>query len=188
MTQTGEFIWDGSLWKVKLNFPDWQGYTLQQTMDYPLTYASEGLVLSLDNGDSNTPPSGRHYEYLKWLQAHQAGIQNAMLRALFNQYPDFKAEALEWHEEDHQPRLSVILPEIKDIEALKRLVCPRRLMLIRESEALAKPLFAIDVDCSWDEQGLGVLIYGEKVLEAAEKDMIFDSYELEAHVQDILNS
>lgn len=186
MNQVGEFIWDGHFWRVNLNFPDWQGYTLHQTMDYPADYPSKGLSLYLDSGDLKHPPTAGHLEQLNWIQTRQADIQNEMLKALLKQYPDFKAEALEWGDEEDESKLAVMLPEIQTIEALKQLLFPRSLMLIRESETLSKPLFAIEVDCSWDEQGLGVLMHGGKVLEVAEKDIIFDSYELDAQVQDLL--
>lgn len=190
MDECQKFVWVRIEWTMELMLTEWHGYSLYETLNEPESEVPGTVTVSIreDEELDLESPSLRHYEWLAWILKHQREIQDAFLIALFLQYPQIEAAALEWFDASEVAVMNTLLPELKKAEDLKRIVSPSGLYLASETEHLKDPLYAVQFECAWDDQGINVLMYGLKVLEISAENRAIQNDWLKELIQELLRA
>ena len=170
----GEFHWEG---RVKL--PAWAGFQSRQG-----AYAgrnskkkSDGTVrVSIaveDDEPAEHQPTPEQAEAFRYLLKHQKQIRDAILAAVFDEYPTARQNYAGDFDIEDEKELAKVLPVLKRPAELKAVIGLSTIHL--SPVVLARQAYlGFEFGCNWEEEhGLGVLIHSGRVAAVGHADVCF---------------
>ena len=170
------------LWQGEIVLPAWAGFQSRQGAygGRDALGPSDGRVrLSVDTG-SQDPPSKEQARAFSTLVDDQEGVRDAVLLGLFKQYPEWRAE---WKELLDDDEFEEVMPPVGDPMGLRTVLGLHSVHVLPVSwDGMAYTGF--ELGCGWDEeQGLGVMMHGRRVVEVGNADCSFYEWKAEADVE-----
>lgn len=132
--------------------------------DWADAFGFNGEVPAAAEGCSRTAEQESCLENgLEYLKNSQMQIMEAILTAVFREYPQWREEYI--YDSEYQQEQ---MPEIEQKKELLKLIMPKQIHLLNvQKENL--PYFGVEFTCTWDEeQGLGVMMYKDRVISVGE--------------------
>jgi hypothetical protein len=165
--------WDEYSWAGKITLPSWAGF--KSRPDSPRSKkVSDGTVkvsVHVEDAEDDAPalPTAAQVAAMKHLLRSEKKTASAVLRTIFEVYPEAKAE----YEEGYDEEPGTTLPEIKKPEGLRSLMCLKCVhVLYVEKDGVAYTGF--DFGCLWEEEhGAGVMTHLSRVVEVGQADCSF---------------
>jgi len=160
-----KFTWDEFFWVTSANLPSWSGFQIRNGPYGALSSndKSTGVhqLLFAPEGRGEDPLNKNELQLVKWVIDNEKPIHNAMLDALFKEYPSIVKEFSEFLDEDADE----LLPTLNAPSDIKNIVGVVSIN-IHQIFKNKIPYFGIELGCTWDEEhGAGLLLHGTHVLE-----------------------
>lgn len=169
--------WDEFFWRSKIVLPSWAGFQVREESgeSVGLDSTSDGepdLFVHPKDHQAKTPPLPEQVEAFRFLLAHEVAVANAVLRAIFARYPEWRAlfddDEYRDEEEEEDP-----MPEIEQPEQLHPLIGLSNVHVLNVArEGMA--YIGFEFGCTWDEEhGLGVMTHRGRIIEVGGADTSF---------------
>jgi hypothetical protein len=165
--------WDDYFWSATITLPAWAGFQcrLGPYASRTRRKKSDGTVrlsVSTPDGEEQTPPSAEQAAAYRDLIAHQGAVRDAILGAVFREYPEYRASYIEGYDLDES---DPSVPVLERPEQLKDLIGLSGILIhpvIREGVAYA----GYEFGCVWEEEhGLGAMLYRDRVVAVGHADV-----------------
>jgi hypothetical protein len=166
-------VWDEFFWTGTIILPVWKGF---QNRLGPYASKRSGkpsdgttrLAVRPPTGEPQTPPSAEQAAACRFLINHQESIRDAILAAVFDQYPDYRAA---YYEDFDLDPSDGTLPELARPEQLKDLIGLASILI----HTVAKDGVAYvgyEFGCAWEEEhGLGAMTHRDRVVTVGGADV-----------------
>lgn len=177
-----QLVWDDFSWGGIVHLEAWRGFIRLKEL---CPWISKGIlpdgdldlavgVPSIHSGKP-VPPTREQAVSFEQLLNHQASLRDAVLQAIFADYPNLRECYGDYVEEQ-------AMPEISTPRALMRLIRPSCVhVMAHPKDGFTRVGFGFA--CSWDEEhGLGVLTHHGVVIAVGEADEAFSEYFTEAEL------
>jgi hypothetical protein len=160
--------WDGYFWRGTVCLGSWRGFQARlgaygsESSEEP-SDGTVGLCVAPPDGEARTPPSPEQGRTFEHLLANDEAIRDAVLAAIFAEYPGLRDD---YGEPDE-------MPEIEGPHGLRDLIGPGTVHLLATPKD-GLTCVGFELGCNWDEEhGLGVLTHRGRVLEVGGADASF---------------
>lgn len=151
------FCWDEFFWTAEISLPSWMNICSENRVS--LIFAPDG------RGDE--PLSKEENLLINWVIENEEKIFDSCMNSLFHQYPEIYATYAKCYDENE---VNEFLPKINNIEELMQVVEVSSIN-IHPLEKKGIPFIGVELNCPWDdEHGLGILLWGDKVLKIGQGD------------------
>lgn len=178
------FQWNEFFWEADVNLPDWSGF---QERNGPY-----GAVSSDEPSNGNIKlvfaPEGRgeealnsaEMELINWFILNQRQVIESITNALFSNYAAIKDNCIE----ECGQEMAEYLPEVKDVSDIKNVVGIVSVNIHHVNKDNI-PYIGVEMGCNWEEeQGIGFLLHGNKIVEAGDADTAILLWMAEKHAND----
>jgi hypothetical protein len=165
--------WDEFFWASTITLPAWKGFQcrLGPYASRQSRTPSDGttrLSVASPGKDSTTPPSAEQAEACRYLLAHQDTVRDSILRAVFYEYPDYRAA---YYEDNDLDDSDGALPVLDHPEELRELIGLSSVLIhhvTREGIAYV----GYEFGCAWEEEhGLGAMTHRDRVVTVGGADV-----------------
>jgi hypothetical protein len=166
--------WNGSFWEGKVHLEAWRGFiSIREFCPWVtrggLPDGDLRLHVSSPVNDKPEPPNQEQITSFQHLLDHQKTLREAVLRAVFEQYPRWKKCYAGFVDEQ-------MMPAISDASALTRLIRPGGVHVMANPKN-GFTFIGFEFACKWDEEhGLGVLTHRGTVISTGGADEAFREY------------
>lgn len=168
-----DFQWARFFWEAQAQLPSWVGY---QTRNGPYGSISSyepsngAMTIVVDpEGGKESPLTEQERANVQWLLDHEAEVASAVLEGLLAEYPRLQRD-YGYEGADRE----TCMPDVSSTEDFRQLIGLQNVhvhSLLKEG----LPYVGYEFGCTWDgEHGLGVFVYGTRVLEVGGADTAFD--------------
>lgn len=169
--------WDSYCWAGEIVLPSWVGF---QSRHGPYAAVSSdepsdgSAILRFDtDGAGCIPPTVAQVAAYRWLIEHEAEVAEAVLNAIFAEYPRFREEYIDAYDDEDAQAAAQTAPPLEQREQL------RMVMGLYAVTVLPLPndglgYVGFEFGCVWEEHGLGVLTHRNRVVEIGQADTAFD--------------
>lgn len=164
--------WDEYFWVGRITLPSWAGFRSGRGRSKKLSDGTVRLNVAvddseLDDDDERPPPSAAQVAAMRHLLDNEAAVAEAVLRALFERYPDEK-EAYEDAADEGDT-----LPEISDPSGLRTLMGLSNVhVLYVKKDDVA--YIGFEFECGWErEHGAGAMTHLGRIVEVGQADAAF---------------
>jgi hypothetical protein len=172
MKQEISFTWDEYFWITKVTLPTWRGFL---AADGPYASFTGGTnesgevnIIYAPEGRGDEPLSEEEKLLIEWVVVNQNAIHDAMLKAIYKEYPKLKENYREYG--FNESALKTLFPDVGSPSDIKKTVGVSNLF-VHNILSKGEPFIGVELGCPWDEEhGLGVLLHGSKVLEVGQAD------------------
>jgi hypothetical protein len=165
--------WDGYFWATTVVLPAWKGFQCRlgpygaRSSQKP----SDGTIqfsVASPGKDSETAPSPEQGAAYRYLVDHQESIRDTILRAVFDEYPGYRAAYYEDYDLDKSDDALPVLdsPEqLRDVMGLSSVLIHS---VVREGVAYV----GYEFGCAWEsEHGLGAMTHQGRVVTVGHADV-----------------
>ncbi len=148
-------FWSGSITLISWN------HFFDKEMEIDLNIGGDKSIESLES---------RHVLAYEYLMINQEKILQSILNELLVQYPNMQKEY------GYEEEMDECMPDINDIQDLKKLIKPRRIYILDiENDGVA--YIGFHFYCSWDEEhDYGVMTHKERIVKMGGADVAFVSW------------
>jgi hypothetical protein len=167
---------DGSDWAARVVLPEWAGF---QTRLGPYDAVSspepsDGTTRLQVVGSGTAPTEGQASAY-RHLREHGEVIRDAILAAVFEQYPQFRDAYLDSYDEAEEdfPAIAAAVPPLDHSGQLRTLI-GLGWVFVLDIEAAGAAYVGFEFGCEWDGHGLGVLTHLGRVIDIGQAPTAFD--------------
>lgn len=163
--------WDDGDWEAEVVLPEWSGFQTRRGWYCGVSSpdpsdGSARLRVIRPPGESPTPSAEQAAAYQHLLD-HGSSVRDAILTAVFAEYPTFREEYLDCFDEEDEDFADIAagVPELKRADELRSLMGLGNLFILDVSrDGLAYVGF--EFGCEWEsEHGLGVMTHGTRVID-----------------------
>jgi hypothetical protein len=167
--------WDRFFWTGTIKLPAWKGFQ-NRLGAYAARVAkkkSDGTCrLSIDVAEPQATPSAEQAEAFRFLIANQEAVRDAILQAVFDEYPfEYQSRYLELRGPTEPG-----LPDLEQPEQLKTLLGLSS-VLIHPTARDGIAYVGYDFGCAWDEEhGEGVMMHRDRVVGIGYADVAIDEW------------
>ena len=178
------FQWNEYFWESQINIPDWAGFQERNgpygaissnepsNGDIKLVFAPEGR----DDAELNSD----EMQLINWFISNQKQVLDSIVTTLFSSYPSLKDTYIEECGEE----MAEFFPEIKSSNEIKKVIGIVTIFIHQVSKDNT-PFIGVEIGCNWDEEhGLGLLLHGNKIVEAGGADTAILLWMAERHAND----
>lgn len=165
--------WNDFFWTSTVLLEAWKGFQCRLGT-YGARSAkkpSDGtthLNVSSSNKDSQTPPSSEQAAAYRYLIAHQHSVRDSVLRAIFYEYPDYRANYNEDYGLDETDKTLPVLDRPEQLRDLIGLSNVHIHSIAREGIAYV----GYEFGCAWEEEhGLGAMTHRDRVVTVGGADV-----------------
>jgi hypothetical protein len=165
--------WDEYFWSATITLPAWEGFQcrLGPYASRSRRKKSDGTVrlsVSTPDGEEQTPPSPEQAAAYRDLIAHQGIVRDAILEAVFHEYPEYRESYIEDYDLDESDQT---VPVLERPEQLRDLIGLSSLLIhpvVREGVAYV----GYEFGCMWEEEhGLGAMVHRDRVVAVGHADV-----------------
>lgn len=159
---------DGTWWTAAARLPSWAGFQTRAGAygSRSSDHAGDGTVrvCFAPEGRGSEPLVPDELGLIAWFFDHEAGVSDAVQKALLAAYPELQAE----YQVDAGGGGD--LPDAHTVDDLKRLLGLHSVNIHQISHD-GVPYLGFEFGCNWDdEHGLGVLMHGTQAVEVGGAD------------------
>ncbi len=157
---------DKNWWGAIVTIPSWTGFQARGG-PYGATsqiQPSDGTVqvCYAPEGRGTEPLAAGELNLIDWFFAHEAEVSTAVKQAIFDAYPEIRAQ----FDADDGPDIADVR-SVQDLENLMGLYAVN----IHQVSRAGVPYIGFELGCNWDtEHGLGVLMHGTRLVEIGGAD------------------
>lgn len=169
-------------WEAEVVLPVWSGFQTRRGWYNGVSSPdpSDGSVrlrVIRPRGESPPPSAEQAAAYLHLL-AHGSAVRDAILAAVFAEYPTFRSEYLDCFdkEDDEFVDIAVGVPELSQADELRSLMGLGNVFILPEvRDGIA--YVGLEFGCVWEEgHGLGVLTHVTRIIEIGQAPTAFDGH------------
>jgi hypothetical protein len=157
--------WLGNFWTGRVVLSSWRGFQsrLGPYASKSPTTESDGTVrLSVETpeGVAERPPSHEQANAMRYLLEHEEVICNAVVAAIFEEYPAIRRRLLDAGLIDEYE-----MPDLERLEQLKSHIGLSAVHVLRVVKG-DSAYVGFELGCTWDEEhGLGVMMHQGRIVE-----------------------
>jgi hypothetical protein len=165
--------WDEFFWTGTIVLPAWKGFQcrLGPYATRRSKRASDGttrLTIPPPVEDTQTLPSPEQAAAYQHLIKRQAAIRDAILKAVFGEYPDYRAAFYEDYDLDESDDALPVLDRPKQLRDLIGLSNVLIHSVVREDLAYV----GYEFGCAWEEEhGLGTMVHRDRIVTVGGADV-----------------
>jgi hypothetical protein len=165
--------WDELFWSATMTLPAWERFQcrLGSYASRSGRKSSDGTVrlsVSTPDGEEQTPPSPEQAAAYQDLIAHQGIVRDAILKAVFHEYPEYRESCIEDYDLE-EPDQTV--PVLERPEQLRNLIGFSSL-LIHPVVRAGVAYVGYEFGCVWEkEHGLGAMMHRDRVVAVGHADV-----------------
>jgi hypothetical protein len=159
----------GFFWVAKARLPSWAGF-LDRSGAYGGPGASEcsdgtAEIIFAPEGRDISPLDKNEQALVQWFCDHEPSVSEAVKTVIFQTYPDW-LESYGYSAAEE----AEFMPALWSVDGLKRLIGLHSINL-HQIDRDGIPYIGYEFGCTWDpEHGLGVLMYGTRMVEIGGSD------------------
>jgi hypothetical protein len=162
--------WDDYGWAGEIKLPSWAGFASQPgSRSKKVTDGTARLHVAVEDSEEQTPPTAAQVKAMRHLLDNEAKVAATVLKAVFEIYPEAKAE----YESDYGEEEGETLPDIdkpSGLRTLMRLAHVHVLYVAKADVAYVGFEFA----CVWEEEhGAGVMTHRGSIVKVGHADTSF---------------
>ena len=162
-----DFHWDQSDWVTHLTVNGWKYFTYVWDSDVevgPNQSTGTGQLLFFSEGRGDEALTVLELSLVQWFVDHAEAVTDAVLDAIFNDYPMIQEDAREFAG-------AGAVPDVSSPRELGRLLSVPS-VTIHDVQVEGVPYIGFYMDCPWDlEHGVGVKTHGVRVVEVGDGDV-----------------
>lgn len=173
--------WDTYSWAGTVTLPSWAGFQARggaygsRSSKKP-SDGTARLHVAVEDHKAQTPPTAAQISAMQHLLDNEAAVASAVLRAIFEMYPEEKAK----YEDAYDEEDGATLPKISDpseLRTLMRLSTVHVLYVTKGDTAY----MGFEFRCAWEaEHGAGVMTHLGRIVEVGPADCSFLEWIAEA--------
>lgn len=174
--------WDDGDWTAETMLPEWAGFQARRGWYNAVsaTGPSDGSarLRVVRVGSPQSPPRAEQTAAYEFLSNCGAATRDAILAAVFAEYPTFRADYLDCFDEDGENFADIAagVPELTAPDRLRALMGLGNVFVLdvaRDGVAYV----GFEFGCEWEsEHGLGVLMHKDRVIEIGQAPTAFDGH------------
>jgi hypothetical protein len=177
-----DFQWGDFSWTTKAQLPSWIGFQARNgpygsiSSDSP----SDGWVTIMigSEGRDESPVTEQERASVQWLLDHEAEVASAALKGLLAEYPGLQ-ELYGYEGAERE----TCMPDVSSTDDFQQLIGLHN-VLVHSLVKDGLPYVGYELGCIWDdEHGLGVLMYGSRVVEVGSADIALTLWVAEQHAR-----
>jgi hypothetical protein len=166
--------WDEYSWVGKVKLPSWAGFQARGGAygSRSSKKRSDGTVrldVAVEDDEAQTPPNAAQIAAMRHLLDNEKAVASAVLEAIFEMYPEAKAE----YEAGYGEEEDETLPTISDPKELRALMGLSTVHILDVKKGAAAYI-GFEFGCAWEEEhGAGVMTHRGRVVEVGQADTAF---------------
>lgn len=163
------FVWDEDNWVAQTTLPSWAGFQHRPGFHGCLTKdTTHGTcrVVFAPEGRGDEPLTEAEYSLVSWFIEHETSLQQPLLAALLNAYPELQ----DYNGYTDDEKLE-FMPNVASVMEFRSLIGLQEIF-IHPAIKDGMPYVGFVFGCTWEEEhGLGILMHGTRVVKIGGIDM-----------------
>ena len=174
--------WNDGDWEAEVVLPEWSGFQTRRGWYCGVSSpdpsdGSARLRVIRPRGESPIPSVEQAATY-EHLLDHGSAVRDAILAAVFAEYPKFREDYLDSYDEkdDEFADIAAGVPELKHVDELRSLIGLGNLFILPEARD-RMAYVGFEFGCEWEsEHGMGVMTHGTRVIDIGQAPDAFQPH------------
>lgn len=165
------FVWNKYNWVAQITLPSWVGFQNKPGFHGCLTPDTADCTCQIvfaPEGRGDRPLTGQEHSLVSWFIRHEPSLQQPLLAALLNTYPEL--QDYQGYTDDEKLEF---MPDVTSAMGFQPLIGLQDIFIHPVTKD-GMPYVGFGFGCTWDEEhGLGILMHGTRVVEIGGADTAY---------------